>query len=444
MRRKNKWTRLLGLVFVIFGALGVASSQCTTSGCLDATFGPAGNGEVVTNLTGYTNQGLSKLVLVPLPQPGGGVIYEIGASLSAYPSPTATSPNIGAARYNLDGSLDQSFNGSGIAMTNVSGFTSGTAVQPDGKMVVAANGPLVLRLNVDGTLDTSFGSGGVVKVAPGSGKVGVTSYAVGVQDNGMVVVAGDYGAVMSAWRFTANGSPDTMFGTNGRAAVSFANSVGSRAITLTFQYVGTEQRIILGGLVHQPTGKNKNSADVNFAIARLTSTGQMDSSFGTGGTVVQDSGLGTDVVYGLAVDANNGLIVGGNAGNKAFAISRYQTDGTLDSSFGSGGTALWQIPNTSAYLQDIALQTDGHILATGWASPSSVNNMVVIRLDPNGSLDTTFGASGVVTNNFSASGAISAGAHGLVVQPGDGKIVIGGSVNTSASTSEVGLARYYP
>ena len=129
---------------------------------------------------------------------------------------------------------------------------------------------------------------------------------------------------------------------------------------------------------------------------------------------------------------------------RAFVLTRYQTDGTPDSTFGSGGTATWQMPHTNTYLQTIALQSDGHILAAGWVSPASVNNMALVRFTANGVLDPSFGSNGVVTNTFAASSAISAVAYGLVVQPGDGKIVIGGPVNTTSTTTELGLARYYP
>ena len=424
-------------------APGTASSQCVTPGCLDTTFGPASNGEVVTKITGYGTQSIPRLVLLEYPQANGGILYKIGAAVSAYP-PNSTAAVFGAARYNLDGTLDASFNGNGMALTNVAGFPYSAAAQPDGKLLVVGNGPLLVRFTTDGKLDSTFGGGGVVSVDSGSRKIAVSSYAVGVQDDGMIVVAGSYGGVMTAWRFTSAGSPDISFGTNGRESINFVSNSGSLALTLALQYIGAEQRIVLGGFTNQPTRKSNND---NFALARLTSTGQLDSSFGTGGMVVQDFGTSADIVYGLAVDAGNGLIAGGEVNystGRAFVLARYQTDGTPDSTFGSGGAATWQIPNTNAYLQTIALQADGHILATGWVSPASVNNMALVRFTANGVLDTTFGSNGAVTNTFVASGATSAVAYGLAVQPGDGKIVIGGSANITSTTTELSLARYYP
>jgi uncharacterized delta-60 repeat protein len=432
-----------GLVFSMCG-LGAASAQCMMPGCLDVTFGSAANGEVVTKIAGYGTQSIPRLVILPYSQPNGDVIYKIGAGVSAYPpnSPTAV---FGAARYNLDGTLDTSFNGTGIALTSVAGFPYSAAAQPDGRLLVVGNGPLLVRFTTDGKLDSTFGTGGVVSLNSGSRKIASVSYGIGVQDDGKIVVAGQYDGAMTAWRFTSGGSLDTSFGANGKQSISFAGSSSSIAFTLAFQYIGAEQRIVLGGFTNQPARKNTNNA--NFAVARLTSTGQLDSSFGTGGMVARDFGTGGDFVYGLAVDAANGLIAGGEveySTGRAFVLARFQTDGTPDLSFGVSGAATWQIPNTNAYLQAIAMQSDGHILATGWVSPASVNNMVVVRFTANGVLDSTFGSSGVVTNTFAASGAISAVAYGVVVQPGDGKIVVGGPVNTTATTSELGLARYYP
>ena len=445
----------LGIALVLPGLWTAARAQTgdcygtvSGSGCLDTTFGSTTNamGRVVTELNNNSQiYGIATTQVIE----NGLPVTKIIAATQAYPP--NVNPVFALIRYNLDGSLDTGFNGTGIVITNITGYVQGIAVQNDGKILeVGAGGVILARFNPDGNLDSGFGAGGVVNL-PVSKTDNSTAFAAAIQNDGKIVVAGSTTG-MAAWRFNTNGTLDATFGSGGKTTVNFGGkSASSRAMTLTFQSIvvnGTpEQRIVLGGWA----SSGKSGGYDNFALTRLTASGQLDTSFGSAGFASRDFAGHNDVIRALAIDAQNGIIavgyadITGTAGGSRLGVVRYNSDGSPDLTFGSNGATLLQILSGGAYGFTVALQPDGKIVAGGYASVAGADYMVLARLNSAGVLDTSFGSGGVVTTSFSAFGAVGAVGYSMALQA-DGKIVLGGVAElknvVAGSTSEVGVARY--
>ena len=189
-----------------------------------------------------------------------------------------------------------------------------------------------------------------------------------------------------------------------------------------------------------------------FALANTThaAPGGLDPSFGTGGRVVTDFNLSTDIANAIALQADGKLVVVGTTytnndySDEDFAIARYNPDGSLDTSFGTNGRVTTDFPGLAAVASSVLVQPDGKILVAGGAFPlfTFLGNFELARYNPDGSLDAGFGDGGIVTTVFPHGSYASA----LVLQP-DGKIVAAGTdyVNFSSeanSDTDFAIARY--
>jgi len=349
------------------------------------------------------------------------------------------------SRYNMDGSADTSFNGNGVLVTNIAGDMHGMAVQSDGKILLAASttGATVVRVNTDGTLDTSFGSGGIATISPAR-RSAADGFAVTPQSDGKIVLAGDTGGTPTIWRFTTDGKLDTTFGSGGAATILNVNS--PRALAL--QNMNGQQMIVVAGFTSTAT-KGKNIHDV-FAVGRLTSSGQVDTTFGSGGSVLHDFAGHTSLIMGLAIDSTNRIVAAGYAdltgttGGTHVAVARYNTDGSADSGFGTNGYSTFAMLPNSSYGWSVALQADGKIVVGGFSTPSSgPTQMVVARLITSGAPDGNFGTGGYAIVDFSPLGYTGGYGYAVLVQP-DGKVVVAGTVTAGTGAGGVALARYWP
>ena len=283
----------------------------------------------------------------------------------------ATDGDFGLARYNANGSMDTSFGTGGIVYTDFSGGSDSLesiAIQADSKIVAVGFTTsdfttwqiALARYNTNGTLDSSFGTGGeVITYLPGPVE---QAYAVALQADGKILLAaGTYsGSTASDFvvlRYNTNGTPDNTFGTNGYAITDFA-SQDDFAQSLV---VLSDGRILLGGY----TGPYPA---YNFALARYNANGTLDSSFGTGGKVVSDFNNNTDQIYKVLIDGAGKILAAGSSGTD-FALARYNANGTLDSSFGTGGLITTSILG-SEVAQDAALTPDGRVTLAGYSAVS--------------------------------------------------------------------------
>jgi len=217
-----------------------AIARLNSNGTLDASFD--GDGKVITSLGSFSDFGAAAVAL----QPDGKIVVAGQSGNNGYDS-----TNFSLVRYNADGSLDASFDGDGKVITAVSDFADGAsdlAVQPDSKIVVlgnAPNGAAVVRYNGNGSLDTSFGGLGIVLTDTG----GYSSFSsVAIQSDGKIVAGGRHSANVDGVEFVVarydpNGSLDTSFGVAGLVSTSFDNPA------YLYDYGGAF------GLTIQPDGK---------------------------------------------------------------------------------------------------------------------------------------------------------------------------------------------
>ena len=256
------------------------------------------------------------------------------------------------------------------------------AIQADGKIVVAGfsengsnTGFALVRYGTDGTLDASFGSGGIVTTAIGSGSD--RGYDVAIQSDGKIVVAGysesgsnsDFALV----RYGTDGTLDASFGTGGivTTAIGSNNDYGSSVA------IQEDGKIVVAGF-------SNNASNDDFALVRYGTDGTLDASFGTDGkvrTVITSDDWGTAV----AIQTDGKIIVAGSSFSglsTTFAITRYKTDGTMDTSFGWGGIVTTAIGSMQDMVDSLAIQADGKIVVTGYCNNGSNNIATIVRYWP--------------------------------------------------------------
>lgn len=410
--------------------LTVASSQAAP-GVLDASFGTGG--VVTTDIGSAGNEAFALLI-----QPNGKLVA--GGYLTTGPSDEA----FALARYNSNGSLDTSFGSGGTVSTEFGpsyDYVIAVLHQQDAKVVAvgssyhATSSDFALaRYASDGSLDASFGSGGKVStpLGPGYDNPGGAL----LQPNGKIVVAGTtYGATdydFALVRYLTDGSLDSSFGSGGAVMNTFGPG-GSAAYTLVRQPDG---KLVAAGRRYDTSGSD-------FALARYEATGSLDTTFGTGGKVITSIGpTYYDSVYALALQADGKIVAGGRSYESVkdthFALVRYNPDGSLDSSFGSGGKVVTDFGPGYDQVYALLVQLNGKIVAAGYAQVGTPPKYVVAlaRYKANGSLDTSFGSGGMVTTAIGVESYVEP----AVLQP-DGKIVIAGGADNGANY-DFALARY--
>ena len=349
-------------------------------------------------------------------------------------------------RYGADGSLDTSFGHGGTVTTDtdhVEGGGAGAVVrQPDGKLVAAgANfyGLALVRYNPNGSLDRSFGHDGKATVAVGID--GGTAGALVLQPDGKLVAAGEASLKLLSPRNFAlvrcnpHGTVDTSFGRRGRITTAFDPDRDATALALIRQPDG--KLVAAGGLSHGSFGA--------FALVRYDPDGKLDTSFGRLGKTTTALGSGYAEARALLLQRDGKLVAVGVAHRRSrsranFALVRYNPDGSLDTSFGQGGKVQTAIGPGDAIANALALQPDGRLIAAGNSLEDTRSAFTLARYNPNGTLDTSFGHGGTVTT---AIGRGRSYATALLLQP-DGKPVAVGYSTGRKDRTLFTLARYNP
>lgn len=431
------WTVLfVSIVMLIVVTLFVRTptSIAAADGDLDSTFGAGG--KVVTDFFGRSNSANA------IALQSDGKIVVTGDVLSA-----TGPPDIGVARYNIDGTLDTAFGTGGRVTTDFAGRSDvGTAitVQPDGKILVAGGADLgvsnfdfaLVRYNVDGSLDSTFGSGGKVTTDFNGGLDAAS--AIALQGNGRIVLAGFAtagDAHMALARYNTNGGLDTTFGAGGKVTTNI-NGTRDFASAVAIQSDG---KIVAGGSTVDPI-----FSFVTFALARYNADGSLDSTFGSGGKVTTKVVFGDgedDEISGLTIQPDGRILAAGRANfAQDFGLVRYQTNGALDTAFGTSGVVTTDFNGSIDRAFGMALQIDGKIVLAGAANltTGSTGDFGLARYNPNGSLDSTFGAGGKVITDFGGNVDI---ARGVVLQS-DNRILAAGSTISTPGTGDIALARY--
>jgi len=301
--------------------------------------------------------------------------------------------------------------------------------------------PLILSLtavppvSADGMLDPAWGNGGIVTT-------NFPEFLVSYDDVSVVVVlpdgravaaghAGDTkGAVLAAARYLPSGALDTTFAGDGRVTVPCQQQTAFGGGGATAALLQPDGRLVL-------VGSCPMFPDHVFWLARLNADGSLDPSFGTGGQVLTP--FAGAAFASAAVLQPDGRIIAVGSGPapsvSALKAARYNPDGSLDPTFGSGGQVTLAF-GQSVYAGSAALQPDGKLVIGGTYGPQSNYDFGVVRLLPNGAPDLSFSGDGLVTSDF---GAVESGDSVMVLV--DGRLVLSGIANV---TQDFALARYLP
>ena len=305
-------------------------------------------------------------------------------------------------------------------------------IQPDHKILVAGStlGPdgkghaFVSRYNEDGSLDNSFnGSGILLPEVPG-----YNSYAGGIKmqpDGKIVMCTASYDSTsrfITVMRFTEDGVPDNSFDGDGQSTAI----IESEYMDISTMVLQSDGKILIGGY-------EGASLSDSFMVVRFLSTGGLDHSFAGDGVVV--TGVGEDYtdVNSLTMQSDGKILATGYAtfnGNEDFAVVRYNSNGTLDNSFSGDGIAHVTISDHDDRLYCSLVQPDSKIVVAGYAynNLTGRESFAVARLNPDGTPDNTFHGDGIaliyITDDFDH-------IFSMVRQP-DGKLILAGEVHAGA------------
>lgn len=434
----------------------VASGWCVPAGVVEAAAGDldpsfGDDGVVTTARAGSFAEGHAVVV-----QTDGKIVW-VGTT-------RVVDNDFLLIRHHVDGSLDTTFGDDGQVVTDSGGseIADAAVVQADGKIVVAGrrrssdldrsvpHGIVLARYHPDGSLDASFGDDGR---AIGEFGAEPSEVSLALAPDGAILVAGTRRTradEVYVARYAADGSLDASFGEAGTAAVGDDARLGA-GDALKVQpdgriVVAYSEREFDETDVGGPAGRGEVR---RAAVARLDPSGALDATFGYGGT---HSGLfvpfpAVGLADGVLVDSSGRIVVVGAAeievNHYGSALTRLDPSGSLDPTFGEAGVVVVDLlsvetgvphvaddvaPTQTSF--DLAQQSDGKLLTVGtwWDS----GGMLVARFGPDGSLDPSFGADGVVVGpgddlNYS-----------LALQA-NGKIVVAG--NTAAGPPEALVVR---
>ena len=395
--------------------LSLAAGRAGTAGP-DPAFGTGG--KVITDVSGRYEEARAVAV-----QPDGRIV-------AAGVTGVAPHRDFALARYNADGTLDRTFGDRGTVMTDFAGgddIAWTVAIQPDGRIIAggAADGDFAIaRYTAAGALDDQLGISGRTTIDFGGDD---RANALVIQADGKIVCAGvatgtDFGIA----RFDVHGRPDATFGGDGRIITDFSGNPDAAFAVA----VRSDGKLIV-------TGSTGSHPVARFAVAQYGVDGSPDNAFGVGGrSIVQ---FGRDArAHALAVQSDGKVLIGGfinNGSSAAGVVARLTTGGALDSSFGVAGKLETDFGGRS-FGSALLFQPDGHIVVAGFDDFPPYYDFVIARYEPDGSVDRDFNSDGAILTEFPGNSWINA----VALQP-DGKIVAAGYAR-GASGADFALVRY--
>ncbi|MEW6126894.1 MAG: hypothetical protein AB1757_07630 [Acidobacteriota bacterium] len=345
---------------IVVGGFGsVDLARFLPDGALDTTFSNDGKVEgLISTIQDIAIQSDGKILIAGFQ--GGG-----------------SSTDFGLARYNADGTPDNTFGNGGVATVDFFGLNdqvTAIAIQTDGRIVVGGRATIsqtatdfgLVRFTATGTLDPTFGVGGKINTqiysAPGESENFEEVHDLAIQPDGRIVAVGVSDIRLSYARYLTNGSLDGSFAIGGKAILPLNSSSAAHSIALL-----SDGGILIGG------GIGQNGFD--FLLMRVLANGTPDLAFGNGGKVITDFGIvgGTDFGYSLAVLADGRILQAGmaNMANvndsvyRDFALVCYKADGSLDTTFGNGGKITTDFFSNEDEARAIALQSNGRAIVAG-------------------------------------------------------------------------------
>ena len=322
-------------------------------------------------------------------------------------------------RYTEDGALDPTFSGNGKVVTtfgSLNSYISAIEIQSDGKIVAGgftrvldygATKFALARYNADGSLDSSFGKDGRVETNLGNGWSEIKALAIA--PDGKIVVAGSTDGLMVGVRYNTDGTIDNTF--DGDGIFIFSKSPVANAVLIQ-----PDGKIVFAGY------RKGVYPSTEYLTARLNENGSFDTSFNGSGIAPAPTSIeGRYAAHALFLQPDGKLLVSGYWYGYYAGIYRYNPDGTLDNSFGANGLSV--VYSNPDY-HKIAVQPDGKIIlaAGSYQLLSGRRGFLVIRLNPNGTVDQQINASGMI---ITALGKREDNATGVVIQP-NGRVVATG------------------
>lgn len=352
------------------------------------------------------------------------------------------------------GDLDASFSGDGMVIVDFPDASIDVAedvvVLPDGRIVAAGRSSALGGMDFglaaflpDGTLDTGFSDDGLwYEDLGGANGVDDRAFAIAVQSDGKIIVAGTSEVPADDWnfvvlRFLPNGELDTTFGDQGQWL--FGSSADDRATAVA---VMADDRIVVAGT-------SDAGANNDLLVARLLPDGQLDPSFAGGDGHIYQNLMIDDRATALALEPDGDIVVAGQSSSTSvdFAVARFTAAGALDPSFGGTGTGFVLVDFTVVDKSDdfalgMARQPDGRLVVVGSAKVRGTGHFedfALARLTADGVLDASFSGDGLVLTDFEARERADV-AFDVAIQA-DGTIVAAGETNAQGN-HDFALAQY--
>jgi uncharacterized delta-60 repeat protein len=359
------------------------------------------------------------------------------------------------------GDLDLGFSQDGLLTTGLLSSSEWVghpvAVQKDGKVVVAGESggfAAVARFNLDGSPDTGFGTDGTGTVTTDFGFDEDKAHAVAIDSHDRIIVAGATRSFdhwfFAVARYLSSGAPDPDFGGgDGEVVTDFGRPAVAWDVA-----VQTDDRIVAVGAAADEIdyGTLTLSGNPDFALARYTTDGQLDQTFGE---PIKDSTLRTgrrttgfgeaEAATAVAIDSSNRIVVAGGqqwvdaigVRHGKFALARYTATGDPDNTFDDDGRLTTAFPNSESIAFGVTIQPDDKIVAVGSASSAKDHDFALARYDASGHLDDSFGTNGRVVTELNTGGDDSQDIAFDVLPNWDGKLLVAGS-----SADYFAVARY--
>jgi uncharacterized delta-60 repeat protein len=353
--------------------------RLNADGSLDTGFNGTGKLVVPIQIGDHTDAARSVVLL-----PDGKILV---SGIDPQLPGSASGPG-GLVRLNADGTLDTSFNGTGKLLLDLAGVL-GSALEPDGSILVSGLGGGFALLDADGT---STGTGG----APTPSIAGdAFSAGIVLQPDGKVLLSGTTFNVVSSnddfgvARLNADGSPDTNFN-GGSSLLVPIGSQDDKAFSIALQPDG---KAVLAGETY-------NGSNYDFGLARVNADGTLDTTFNGTGTLALAMGSADDVARSVTVQSDGKIVAAGytyNGTDYDFALVRLNANGTLDTGFNGTGKLTVSLGASSEQGYSVTIETDGGIVVAGRSGTGSNTHFAIFRVHPDGSLDSTFGSANVNT-----------------------------------------------
>ena len=326
------------------------------------------------------------------------------------------------------GDLDISFGNGGKVSVGIGGYfdvAQEVDVQKDGSIIVAGYGQespssykglSIARYLKDGNMDYDFGNLGLIQKQTNSMEGELNS--IEIQEDDKIVAVGysissnTNNEDLTLVRFTKNGILDKSFGNSGLVVTEISNQ---KEIGEAVAIQPDGKIICVGTTQHDP--------NFDIFLVRYDEYGQLDYYFGQGGIVITDINSGHDIGKSLAIQEDGKLIVAGftySEDNFCMALLRYDTNGNLDSTFGKNGIAITNIYSSIGKL-DLVLQNDGKIILVGPSKVDNTHHFTMLRFNTNGSLDNSFGKNGItqtIIGDFSEAESVALDSYGNIVVAG--------------------------